>query len=498
LQVDPRPSEIVKSLRGLGYRPATAIADLIDNSLSAGATVVQVEFLWHESNPTVRVTDNGRGMTSPELIEAMRFGRDPAATRSADDLGRFGLGLKTASLSQARVLTVCSKSASHAAATFRWDIDHIEACDDWDLQNGAALGSESLLDGIVALPSGTIVLWENMDSLLAATDRSIDSLFEVAEAVSKHVGMVFHRFLVDNRVMITVNSSEVRAWDPFMSEHPDCMVSGPEVLQESGGDHEIVVTGYVLPPRSRLSEDEYERSAGPGGWIVQEGFYVYRAERLVVAGGWLGIGRAGKPWRLDRSFALARISIDITNSVDLDWGIDVRKSIASPPAAFHRSLRQLAEEIRRRSRSAFRAFRAATHETAVADEAAGPPIWMASRNGPVPQFRINRRHPAVKSVRDATRDGSKLRSLLNLLDKESPVQPRGLTISPSAVQVEANRALQESSIRPLVRAVYYSLRNARGLTAADAKAEMLSQATFRDHETLVVVTIEEYEREMKG
>jgi hypothetical protein len=489
---------MVKSLRGLGYRPATAIADLIDNSLSAGATIVQVEFLWHESNPRIRVTDNGRGMTSPELIEAMRFGRDPTAPRSVDDLGRFGLGLKTASLSQARVLTVCSKSAGHETATYRWDIDHVEACDHWDLQNGAAPGSESFLEAIVPVPAGTIVLWENTDSLLAGTDRSIDALFEIAEAVSKHVGMVFHRFISDNRVMITVNGSGVRAWDPFMSQHPDCVVSAPEVLRELGGDHEIAVTGYVLPPRSRLSDDEYERAAGPGGWTAQEGFYVYRAERLVVAGGWLGIGRAGKPWRLDGSFALARISVDISNAVDLDWGIDVRKSIASPPVAFQRSLRQLAEEIRRRSRSAFRAFQTAAREKRITDEGAETPIWVASRNGPVPQFRINRRHPAVKSVREAIGNGSKLRSLLDLLDKEAPVQPRSLTIPAPAVQVEANRALQESSIRPLVRAVYYSLRNARGLGPAAAKTEMLAQSTFRDHETLVVITIEEYEREMKG
>jgi Histidine kinase-, DNA gyrase B-, and HSP90-like ATPase len=486
----------VNSLRGLGYQPTTAVADLVDNSLTAGAANIAVEFIWDSSNSRVRVTDNGRGMSSAELIEAMRLGRDPSATRSADDLGRFGLGMKTASLSQARVLTVCSKTAGHPSSTFRWDIDHVESLDYWDLQAGAAPGSEGLLRLDDRL-SGTIILWEKTDILLGGTDKSIDALFEIAEAVSKHLSVVFHRFISDGRVKITVNGATVSAWDPFMSNHPDCVVNGPQVLKDTGGAHQIVVTGYVLPPRSRLSDDEYDRGGGPGGWIAQQGFYVYRADRLLVAGGWLGVGRAGKAWRIDPNFSLARISLDITNAADLDWGIDVRKSAATPPHGFRSPLRQIGEEIRRRSKSALRAFRAAVRADAATDDGDGIPIWIALGTGPVPRFRINRRHPAVKDARDSIKSEPKLRALLNLIDRDVPVQPRSPG-APSPTSVDANRILKETQIRQLVRTIYYSHRNARGLSASDALKEMLAEAIFRENEALVVATIEEFEREKKG
>jgi hypothetical protein len=497
VQVAPRPSEIIKSLRGLGYRPATAVADLIDNSLSAGAKIIQAEFLWDENNPCIRITDDGRGMTNAELVEAMRLGRDPTTARVAGDLGRFGLGLKTASLSQARVLTVCSKAEGHEPAIFRWDIDHVATSDRWDLQSGPLPNSEHLLQRIATISSGTIVLWEKPDVLLADTNGSIDALFEIADAVGKYVGMVFHRFIANGRVTITINGAPVRPWDPFMSGHPECEVDGPKVLGAEGSDRKIVATGYILPPRSRLSSDDYEIYAGPEGWIAQQGFYVYRDDRLVVAGGWLGLGRGGKAWRLDRFFSLARISLEITNSADMDWRIDLRKSSASPPPSFKQKIRQFAEEIRRRSKSALRALQAIPRERN-ADERNERPIWIPLRGRPLPQFRIDRRHPAVKSVRNAIGNRGKLKALLNLLDREMPIQPPSLAAPNATVSSNASRELQESSIRPLVRTVYYSLRNGSGLGVMEAKQKMLSSPAFRDHEAFVIVTIDEYELELRG
>jgi len=484
---------MVKSLRGLGYKPATAVADLVDNSLSAGASQIQIEFIWGQGDPKLRVTDNGRGMTAAELVDAMRFGKDPEAPRAPEDLGRFGFGLKTASLSQARILTVCSKAMGQPPAIRRWDIDHIDQADNWDLLEGTQAGSESLIQPAIEQENGTVVLLEKPDGLLAGTDGSIDSLFEIADVVSKHLAMVFHRFIADGGVVITVNNTKIRAWDPFMSEHPDCVVSGPDTVQNSAGDRKIVVTGYVLPSKAKLTAEEFEQSAGPNGWIGQEGFYLYRADRLVVAGGWLGLGKGGSVWRPDRNFALARISVDIANSSDFDWSIDVRKSMASPPEPFRTSLRQIAEEIRRRSKSALRMSRNGGEEKVSA--ASVSPIWMESV-GPAKQFRINRRHPAVRKVRELGGDANALRALLRLIDKEVPIIPRVPVTLPGGA-IEAGRALQDISIRRLVRTLYYSLKNSKGLTVADAIQEILAQPTFSGHAALVVLTIEEYEREMK-
>lgn len=493
MHVDPRPSDLVKSLRGFGYRPATAIADLIDNSLSAGATAIRVEFLWDDAYPRLRVTDNGHGMTPEALVEAMRFGRDTTGERAKDDHGRFGLGLKTASFSQARVLTVCTKAQGVAPATRRWDIDHLAAVDKWDLQDGPLPGSDSFLAAIADMPCGTIVLWEGLDVLMGGTDGSIDAMFEIAEGVSRHIAMVFHRFLADGRADISVNGEAVRAWDPFMRDHVDCVVSGPQTLHSGEERYDVVVTGYVLPTRSRLNDDEYERAAGPMGWLAQQGFYVYRADRLLVAGSWLGIGRAGKSWAIDRKFIQARISLDITNASDLDWGIDVRKSMASPPAIFLKPLRQMAEEIRRRAKSSYRAFLALERSV---KEASGAevPIWIATaQSGPVPRFHINRRHPVVQALRSSVRDKSRLRALLTLIDREAPVQPRSTPVGLHAAAVDANRVLQEQSIRPLAAAIYYSLRNGRGMTREEAQGEMLAKPQFKEYEELVILVIDEFE-----
>jgi hypothetical protein len=347
--------------------------------------------------------------------------------------------------------------------------------------------------------SGTIVVWERLDGAFAGANRSIDALFEIAESVSRHIGMTFHRFISNGKVEITINGATVRAWNPFMADHPECVVSGPQTLRDNDRGHEVGVTGYVLPSKSRLSDDDYESGGGPLGWLEQQGFYIYRQDRVVVAGGWLGIGRAGKAWRLDRKFVQARINLDITNSADLDWGLDVRKSMASPPAAFLKPLRQLAEEIRRRSKNSDKAFRTTQH--AVRDSIAGTeiPIWIvAPQASPVPQFRINRRHPVVRDLRNSVKDQKKLRALLLLIDREAPVQPRTSGAISSAVVVDASRALQDEAIRQLAATVYYSHRNARRLSMTEALEAMLASPAFKEHEALVTLTIEEIERGKKG
>lgn len=486
---------MVKSLRGFGYRPATAIADLIDNSLTAGASVIRIEFQWDEAEPSIRVVDNGHGMTPAQLVEAMRLGSDTSVDRSPSDHGRFGLGLKTGSFSQTRVLTVCSKIVGGTAAIYRWDIDHVETADKWDLQEGPQPGSEKHLADIAKMQSGTIVLWEKLDALLPNASRSIDTFFEIADSVSGHIGMVFHRFISAGTLAVTVNGATVRAWDPFMAEHAECVTAERQILQDANDRQKVVVIGYVLPARSQLTDEEYELGAGPAGWLEQQGFYVYRNDRLIVSGGWLGLGRGTAAWHLEKRFVQARISVDISNATDSDWGLDVRKTMASPPAHLAKPLRRIADEIRRLSKNAHRAFRGTEKTSKDEDNDVTTPIWVAlPKSGPVPKFRINRRHPTVRSLRSSVRDPKKLREFLSLIDREAPVQPRMSPVPLVNPGPDANRTLQNDSIRQLVSTIYYSHRNGQGLSVEDARREILSQPTFKEHEALVVVTIEEIER----
>src|SRR5581483_11959382 len=165
--VPPEPGTLIESLRAFGYTPQAAIADLIDNSITAGAKNIWVSFTWNGADSYVRVRDDGKGMTPVELVSAMRAGsQSPLKQRHRKDLGRFGLGLKTASFSQCRVLTVSSKTSGSSITTKRWDLDYVGRVSELRLLHGPASGSEQRISEINEQECGTVVLWENMDRIV--------------------------------------------------------------------------------------------------------------------------------------------------------------------------------------------------------------------------------------------------------------------------------------------------------------------------------------------
>jgi Histidine kinase-, DNA gyrase B-, and HSP90-like ATPase len=196
----PRAAAMIESLRGVGYSTATALADLIDNSISAGCRSVWLEFKFEGARSTITILDDGSGMTPDELRRAMTLGGiGPLAQRAPDDLGRFGLGLKTASFSQCRCLTVVSKRDG-VASTKRWDLDYIARPDvgDWRLLSAPRPGSEHLLTALDPLEHGTLVVWEGLDRIVGSTGNKVDraagdAFYDLAARVEQHLGMVFHR-----------------------------------------------------------------------------------------------------------------------------------------------------------------------------------------------------------------------------------------------------------------------------------------------------------------
>lgn len=228
--VPPSASALIASLRGVGYALETAVADLIDNSIAAGANTVDVQIDWNAGRPTVSILDDGSGMPEGRLVEAMRFGgTGPDATRSATDLGRFGLGLKTASLSQCRQLTVVSKFAG-AIAAFTWDIDRIKkGGDKWELLEGAEGLKSDVLTRLRGSKSGTLVAWRRMDFGRKEDMPDHAAFLADIERLDRHVGMVFHRFLDGDarKLRIHVNGHHVAGWDPFLETH-DATIRNPE------------------------------------------------------------------------------------------------------------------------------------------------------------------------------------------------------------------------------------------------------------------------------
>ena len=417
----PRAMAMLESLRGLGYSTAAALADIVDNSISAGASEIRIDFQWDGPDSRLLILDDGRGMSDPELEGAMRLGdKNPLAERDAHDLGRFGMGLKTASLSQCRRLTVASAKGGKLSC-LRWDLDELAADpqSDWLLFEGPAEGSDGHLISLEGKEAGTLVLWEKLDRIVTA-GYTADNFGDLIDTVQSHLAMVFHRLIQGPRarIRLLINNRPIEPWDPFMTGHPAKPWSSP-LAQQRTDSGLVFAQCHVLPHRDKLSAEEFEENAGPAGWTAQQGFYVYRNERLLLAGGWLGLGKP-KAWNREEVHRLARIRLDIPNTADADWKIDVRKSTARPPVSLRPWLMALAENTRDRARRVF-AFRGSP-----APVAGNQPIeqaWRVDRLKAGMRYRIDDSHPSVAAVLARAGDLQPLvKAMLRVIEETVPVQ----------------------------------------------------------------------------
>lgn len=428
VEITPSAAALIESLRGLGYSPETAIADLIDNSIAAKAATVELELDWDQGSPRAALLDDGNGMDGATLAEALRLGGvGPSSARSAIDLGRFGLGLKTASLSQCRQLTIISRSGGKTSALVL-DVDEI-AKRGWFANRPASLPQHPLAAKLVGLEHGTLVLWDRMDSLGGLSGLGKEAFYLRLEDIRAHLGMVFHRFINGDadKIAIVLNGRPVKAWDPFQSGHPATRELPSERVRHAGSA--FTVRPHVLPHRDRFAnETEYETAGGPGGWGARQGFYVYRGKRLLVAGSWLGLGGV-RTWTRDEASRLARIEIDLPTDLDRDWRIDVRKSQARPPGALRARLTAIGGRCRQEAREVF-AFRGQGPRPRNAPHTV-PAVWLALQGPKGIQYRINRSHPAIAACRDGGGRGRSFDAVLSIIERSVPIERIWLDVSES-------------------------------------------------------------------
>lgn len=474
-EAPPRASAMIEALRGLGYSPAAAIADIIDNSISAKADLVDVTFHWAGADSWLTIADNGRGMSDAELEAAMRLGeRSPLDERSKSDLGRFGLGMKTASFSQSRRLTVSSRRKD-AVSTLRWDLDVLRSSKTggWHLLEGAAPGSEQRLTIPGEARSGTVILWEVMDRLTPAGARQQDFL-DMIDRVEKHLAMVFHRLIAGRKLKLRINGALVAPWDPFLEGRLDTIRLGQSSFVVGG--HRIATEAFVLPHKDRLDEKTWQSAAGPDGWTSQQGFYVYRNDRMLVAGSWLGLGR-GRSWTKEEAFRLARIRVDLPNSADADWNIDIRKSTARPPPEARHHLTALAEKARDRARRVF-AFRGRTMPAGKK----GPVVqaWRAEHTTTGVRYRIDRSHPAISAVLDeAGAPTALLSAMLRVIEETVPVQQIWLDTAEARETPRTKFSeLPPAEVRSVMDVIFRNLTGRKGMSVERARAQMLLTEPF--------------------
>ena len=359
------------------------------NSIAANAVNVDIYF-FPVDGAYIAILDNGSGMNEKEINIAMQYGsKNPTEERDKKDLGRFGLGLKTASLSQCRCLTVISKQGERLEGR-QWDIDHVIEVGDWSL---IILDEEEInefpqVEELKKYESGTLVIWQKLDRLKAGEINFELSLGRKIDRVRNHLSLVYHRYLMGEsgirKLKLFINGEKVKAIDPFLT-NKSVQAMDDETLIIQG--HKILVRPYILPHISKLTSDEIKMLGGKDGLRKQQGFYVYRNKRLLVWGTWFRMMRQG-----DLS-KLARIRVDIPNTLDDLWTLDIKKSFALPPAEVRKNLEIIINQIAERSKRTW-TFRG---KKEVSDTETH--IWnrMKNKQGGY-YYEINREHPFVQQL----------------------------------------------------------------------------------------------------
>jgi hypothetical protein len=434
----------MESMRAVGYTLQTAIADIIDNSISAGAANVDIYF--SSTTPDhLAIIDDGDGMSATDVKNAMRLaGRSPKAPRGETDLGRFGLGLKTASLSQCRTLTVVSSSNGQVCG-YTWSLDHLANVGRWAL---IELSQDEIRDlpravDFLSTGHGTMVLWRDLDYLVDARGTSQASLDEALVQTRNHLALVFHRYLEGEHgqaFTIRINGKPPEKIDPFLK---DRRATQPGPIESFPIDEQIVTARpYTLPFISKLTETDRRRAGITTTLRDSQGFYIYRQMRLVIWGTWFSI------MPKDDIGRLARVQVDVPNTLDHLWALDIKKSAAVPPPAVKRELRRVVDRIIEPSRKAHR-YRG---RAAAGDRITR--VWTIIEDRDGFRYSINRDHPLIKAI-GAEVDGTVADDIgraLQLIEETFPIYDAYNRIGRD--KTPSTEKLDQSELLPLAQRLW--------------------------------------------
>lgn len=473
----PGAAAMIETFRAIGYSLETAVADIIDNSISAGARNIYINRVWRGGESMIIIKDDGYGMSDEEIIQAMRPGaQNPLEERSLTDLGRFGLGLKTASFSQCRNLTVISKKKGGNVNFWTWNLDYVALTNRWELIRWLPDESEKMLDDV---DSGTVVVWSNLDRVLPSLTRVDDEnakrkFSEAFDKVKSHLAMTFHRFLEDKLFKLYWCSHEIKPWNPFCLNEKKLQIMPTDYI---GND--IAVKGYILPHKNNFSsETAYKNAEGVYGFSAHQGFYVYRGNRLLLAGDWLGL------MRKEESYKLVRIQVDLQNTVDSDWQIDIKKSKAYPPMGCRLQLESYAK------RACGLGVEVYKHRGRILKHRAGSdfqPLWSEKKKDDKWYFVVNREHSMIKHLKLLAKEDpdQAIEMLLKFVEESIPTK----TIYVKEAQEENTQRqpysdIDISIIKSMMEQIYHN-QILDGLTPEQARLSLKYMEPFNEYEDLI-------------
>ena len=391
----PRAAAMIETFRAIGYSLETAVADIIDNSISAGARNIYINRVWRGGESMIIIKDDGHGMSDEEIIQAMRPGaQNPLEERSLTDLGRFGLGLKTASFSQCRNLTVISKKKGGNVNFWTWNLDYVALTNRWELVRWLPDESENMLDDV---DSGTVVVWSNLDRVLPPLTRVDDEnakrkFSEAFDKVKSHLAMTFHRFLED------------------------------------------------------------------------KSFKLY--------------------WCSHEIYKLVRIQVDLQNTVDSDWQIDIKKSKAYPPMGCRLQLESYAK------RACGLGVEVYKHRGRILKRRAGSdfqPLWSEKKKDDKWYFVVNREHSMIKHLKLLAKEDpdQAIEMLLKFVEESIPTK----TIYVKEAQEENTQRqpysdIDLSIIKSMMKQIYRN-QILDGLTPEQARLSLKYMEPFNEYEDLI-------------
>lgn len=440
----PNAKMLLASLRSVGYTEETAIADIVDNSISSIATKVQLYFDW--DNRRIIIADNGVGMSKKELCDSMKIGSaDPSTVREYNDLGRFGMGMKTASFSLGKKLLVITKQ-NRLDVNAEWDLEHVETTDKWEVVIHSTKEEQVIIDSIneqvefSQWDNGTVIILSMLDRLIDEKnpDKSKAKFYKTLKKIKLHLSMIFHRFIEEDGLEIYVNGNRLAPWNPFVRCNPATMELPCEEFYD--GNAEVYIEPFILPHKNKFEdEDAYRRAGGPKDWLNQQGFYVYRNRRLIVHGTWFG------KFKKEPAYNLARIQLDMSSESDFEWGIDIKKSKATLPVVIEESITQVAYLAIEKSVAVYNS-RGVYNRKNTLNNTSLKYVWEQRKNSSGNyMFYLNKKHPMLMQLMNELSNESKkrLKTYLSLIENYSPTMLSGVISGISNVSVNNDVKAQD-------------------------------------------------------